>query len=715
MNQLRFTYIFIFTFLLNVSFAQDDEERSYVTRNVADSMMRGGNLRGEHTFEFPNINTIPYYYDNKQLNRIKELRSAGNKVALKKTLQRYIKNFGIRNFSEDTHLLWMLAQLYEELKEPHKAEAAYSLVLKHHKRNAYPEVKKYLEAAGDFNDLTEDTRDIYVPLDYYYELVQYRKHIDTLKPPKSVLTNMGQSVNARNTAEYGPSISVNDKLLVFTKKTLNKERIGNSAGDYFFSENLYMSQGYDDGWWDDAVPLPQPINSGCNEGSATVSRGGDEIFFARCMVEEERQDCSDCLGSCDLYFSKKKDEKWSKPKNLGKGVNTVAWESHPSLSYSGDTLFFASNRPGGFGLSDIWFTYRMKGDKWSPAENMGPVINTIGNEFSPFVDKKHPVFYFSSNGQLMNFGDPENNKTYRTLDIYKTRKRRGLWLEPDNVGPLVNGTEDEYYFSIDSKAEKLYYARTEDGVDDKLITDLYSFPVPMEAQPTATVRLHGTLEDKETGKPYKGIVSVIDLENGIEVAPKEVRKDGTFDFELIDHQKYLLIIQGDEFFRIEKLFELNGDTTITSKATSVRNRKLQFTTIVFKNASWDILPEMEDDLWNVINFLIDNPEFHVDIEGHTDSDGNAKANQELSQKRADAIKQFIITEGKIEPDRVGAIGYGSSKPIRTPEVTEEDKRINRRVEFEIIHESKVGEEGDDEVIIEEESEGDGWGDGDWGE
>ena len=664
---------------------KEKDEKGYITSAVTDTMMSASAFKDEFIFDFPNINNVDFYYSHSKLQNILKHKKSGDKEKLKEALEDYVQNFGIRNFSEETDLIWLLAQLYEELGEWRKAKAAYHLVLKHHKRIAYPQVKKYLQIFEKYDIATELERDDYVPLEYYYELVEYRKFVDTLIPPKSVLTNMGESVNQRNLADYGPSISMNDKLLIFTKKTTNKVSLGTNKGASLHSENLYFCQGYDDGWWDEAQKFPEPVNSRCNEGSACISNDGNTIFFARCRIEQELLDCSDCIGSCDIYTSTKKNDKWSKPENLGKHVNTIAWESHPSLSVSEDTLFFASNRPGGFGLSDIWFTHRNSRGKWSKAENMGPVINTIGNEFSPYASKTDPVFYFSSNGQVLNFGDIDNKKVDRTLDIYKVHERDGKWLEPKNIGPLVNGAEDEYYFTIDSKSEKLYYARTEEHSKDKLQTDLFSFPVPMGAQPTATVRLKGTLTDKETGVPYEGIVSIIDLESGIEVAPKEVESDGTFSFDLINHQKYLLIVQGDEFFRIEKLFELRGDTTIENKATSVRNRKLQFTTIVFENGKWDILESMHQDLWNVINFLIDNPGFNLKIGGHTDSDGNPDANQKLSQKRAEAIKKFVVKNGDIRPDRITAIGYGSLKPIKYPEVTEADKQINRRVEFEITH------------------------------
>ena len=247
-------------------------------------------------------------------------------------------------------------------------------------------------------------------------------------------------------------------------------------------------------------------------------------------------------GECDLYVATlTKDSVWSDIKNLGPEVNSPAWDSQPSLSHHGDTLFFASDRLGGFGLADIYFSVKDAKGNWQKALNAGPVINTRNSEVSPFVHHTYNVLYFSSNGHPLNFGG---------FDIYKSSRMGSSWGEPKNVGPLVNGAGDEYYFTIDSKSHDLYYARSSET--DLKNLDIYSFPVPMEARPDATAHLKGTLKSNGNGKPLTGIVSVIDLEQGIEVAPRFLREDGTFDFSLINNRKYLLIIQGDEFFRMKK-------------------------------------------------------------------------------------------------------------------------------------------------------------------
>jgi len=630
----------------------------------------------DYVFPFINLNKN-YYYNEAELSMLHKYEEKKDFEKLLPALENYVRNFGIQNFYRNTNMLWRLGQLYELLNQKDKAMAMYRLVLKHHRGKEIKKILKHYDTLNQGNDKSQ-----YVPLQFYYELVEYRKNIDTLRPPMSVFLNMGELVNDKRYPDYGPTMNVHSDILIFTKR---KKEITATKLSWRENEELYFTKNYD-GFFDEAQPFSNVINSHCNEGSACLSRDGKTLYFARCMVRDFQYDCRDCLGSCDIYVSHlQADSTWSTPTNLGPNVNSTSWDSQPTLSHTEDTLFFASDRIGGFGLSDIWFTHKTP-TGWSAAQNLGPVINTRANEVSPFYHPVHQVFYFSSNGQLMNFGEIDSTEfLYKTFDIYKSVQRFGQWTEPRNIGPLVNGKGDEYYFTIDAKSKDLFYARSEDTMITNL--DLYSFPLPMEAQPLANTKLKGSLKDSITGDPFKGIVSVIDLTSGIEVAPKFIREDGSYEFDLIDDNDYLLVIQGDDFFRVEEKFHLKGDTSIDLETPSIKYNKFKFQTLEFEQGKSNILPEMEKDLDKVVDFLVDHPDFKMKISGHTDSEGNAEANLQLSQKRAESIKNYIVQKGQLEPDRIEAIGYGSQKPI-VDERTEADKRINRRVEFEIIKPDK---------------------------
>lgn len=617
------------------------------------------------TFYFKNINKTPYYTDKKQLRDILKYDRTQEWEKQYKALKVYVSNFGIENFHKDTYLLWRLAKLSELLGKMEEAKDLYRLVLKHHRKE--DDLRK-IEL--HYDSLSVNDKDYYVPLDYYYELVSYREEVDTLRPPRGMKLNMGTAINSTS-SDYGPTLNVNKNILIFTSKR-NFRRVGFEKMD---NEDIFFSTREGD-FWEEAQAL-KAVNTRHNEGSATISRDGKTLYFARCGAPEG-------LGNCDIYVAKMQaDSTWGEIKNLGPTVNSTSWDSHPSLSHSEDTLYFASDRLGGFGLSDIYYTYKLKDGQWAPAVNAGPVINTRHNEVSPFFHPKFPVLYFSSNGHLLNFGE---------FDIYKSRKKGTLWQEPKNIGPYVNGKGSEFYFTIDALSKELFYAHNLENNLDNL--DLYSFPLPMEAHPDAIAKLSGSVIDSISGKPAGGIVSIIDLDQGIEVAPKFIRPDGSFEFELLNNNNYLLIIQSDEFFRIEEMFYLDGDMEIRKAAQPISSR-LQFSTVEFENGKAALRPEMFEDLDKIIDFLLDNPDFKLRVSGHTDSDGREAFNLELSQQRAESIKEYITYFGNIASGRVEARGYGSSKPI-VEEKNDADKAMNRRVEFE-IYRPALGEE----VIIEE--------------
>jgi outer membrane protein OmpA-like peptidoglycan-associated protein len=643
------TIFFLFATLRAVGQRPEKKYKSAGVVKLNDSLT---SYSQSDIFVFPNLNKVPYYFNKNTFQKITQLSASSQERELYPLLKEYVANFGIENFARNTAMLWQLAKLSEKYGPPGESVLFYKLVLKHHQQGI-----DINQVQQEYNQLTENQKDYYVPLKQYYELVEYRKEIDTLRPPHGVLLNMGYTVNSPK-ADYGPTIGNVDTILLFT----SKRNINTQTLERKYDEDLFFSV-QEHGVWMDAQEF-KTINTSYNEGSACLSKDGKQLYFARC-------DSPDSQGSCDIFVADlKADSTWGNVRNLGPNINSVFWDSHPSLSHSGDTLFFSSDRKGGFGMTDIYFSVKDKNGNWQKAQNIGPIINTRGQEVSPFFHHKFKVLYFSSNGHPLNFGD---------FDIYKSYSYGHVWGEPKNIGPLVNGPGSEYYFTIDSESSFLYYARSEDDNPNDL--DLHSFPVPMEAQPEAIARLKGSLTNTQTKQPMHGIVSIIDLDHGVEVAPKFLRPDGSFDFNLINKRNYLLIIQGDDFFRIEEIFFMDGDMEI-NKETEPLESKIAFKSLEFESNKADILPSMHDDLSKLANFLIDHPGLKLSISGHTDSEGRADANLRLSQARADAIRAYLMYEYKINPDRITATGYGGTKPI-VEENTDEDRRLNRRVEFEI--------------------------------
>ncbi|GHA71664.1 OmpA family protein [Pontibacter akesuensis] len=653
--------LFLFVFLLPLhlsSFQTQAQELRHVPLEQPEAGLKIHKSvpQQELHLDFPNLNKIPYYHDRKQLALIQKLEKRRQYDKVLPLLEKYVFQFGTQNFYKDTRLLWRLGQLHERQGNKEKAKALFRLVLKHH-RSDITQIKSY------YDSLEQNTKDYYVPLDYYYELVEYRKAIATFKPPQGVYLNMGNPINSPY-ADYGPTLSDENEVFIYTSKRNMDDFKGRANEDLYYSKQ-------NNGFWEEARSFGKPINSIFNEGSACLSRDGKTLYFARC-------EAPDGFGNCDLYkATMQADGSWGEIQNLGAKVNSDAWDSQPTLSQQEDTLYFASDRLGGFGLSDIYYTYKNKKGEWAQAQNIGPVINTRESEVSPFLHPKFRVLYFSSRGQLNNFGD---------FDIYKTYQVKGNWQEPRNIGPLVNGRGSEYYFTIDAASKNLYYARSEP--DDMQNLDLYSFPLPMEAHPLAVTKVEGTLKDSVSNKPLSGVISIIDLENGIEISSKYIRPDGSFEFDLIDNTKYMILIQSEDFFTIERELQLKDDTSIHLMTTMIDyNIPLVFQNIEFDQNQSTIKPEMEPVLDEVAYFMIDHPTYQLEIAGHTDGAGDAEFNLSLSQDRADAIKKYIEEKVNLEDGRIIAIGYGSRMPLKE-EKTEEDRRINRRVEFTVIKPKK---------------------------
>ena len=634
---------------------------------------------------FANINSYDAYQDTKVERRIQKLDENEEWEKLYPELREYVSKFGPRNFAHQTYYIWRLAKLTEIFGSPEDAKPLYALVLKHHRKGI-----DIGEVLARYDSLDRNKKEYYVPLDYYYELVEFRRQVDTLIPPKSILKSMGALVNSKQ-EDYGPVVAMNDSVVLFTSKR-NTQYDGISKTEH---EDLFITRLVNNDWTE--AEVLEQTKSNFKEGSGYMTRDGKTIYFTRCGSP-------DGFGNCDIYFTTyfegeieidstyvlrniNKDPEddleyksilitrdttfWTQPENLGELVNSPTWDSHPTLNASEDTLYFSSDRVGGFGMSDLYYTTKDKNGDWQKPRNLGPVINTRGNEVSPFFHPQFNVLYFSSNGHLLNFGD---------YDIYKAQKFYGGWSEPKNIGPLVNGEGTEFYFSIDRKSQYIYYASSEKSMKG---LDLYSFPLPMGGQPEANTRLRGSIKDVFGKIPKTMVVSIIDLDEGVEVAPKYAREDGTFEFDLINERNYLLVIQGDDVFRLEEFFFLDGDKTFEGVVERVSS-KIEFASLEFENGKSEILPEMHEDLQKVLDFLIDHPDFSVTISGHTDSSGDAMFNQLLSQGRADAIKTYILEKTiGIAKERIQSIGYGSQKPLIKEEKTEEDKRTNRRVEFDI--------------------------------
>jgi tetratricopeptide (TPR) repeat protein len=295
--------------------------------------------------------------------------------------------------------------------------------------------------------------------------------------------NLGDSLNTGD-SEYYPSISLDGDTLFFTRRV------------HHTNEDLFEAYRLPGGGWTKAHGLPGNINTNENEGAQTVSIDGQWMILDICNSEEGR-------GGCDLYISYRTPDGWSAPENLGDSINTEFRETGASLSPDKKDLYFSSNRPGGYGGSDLYVSHHLLNGRWSGAENLGPVLNTIGDESTPFIHVDNQTLYFNSTG----------HPGYGQNDLFVSRKTAdGGWSKPENLGYPINTIDDEGSLVIASDAKTAYYAS--DRSDSRGGMDLYSFILRDDIRPAQTLWVKGRVFDKKTGKGLPSSVILTDLSTG---------------------------------------------------------------------------------------------------------------------------------------------------------------------------------------------------------
>jgi outer membrane protein OmpA-like peptidoglycan-associated protein len=614
--------------------------------------------KAETYFGFPNINRLSYFEDKGLRRDIAEAQASGDLQKLDLLLTAYVRQFGIQNFRQagDLQYLWLLGQVKEVRKDTARAMFFYGLALKN-QSPIHDTIRVHFDALK-VNSTAE-----FVDLQYYYDIVAARQEIDSLLPPKGVLLNMGKQINSP-APDYAPYMHPAGNVLLFSSRRSHWDEI---APDYTQNEDIYytIANPFGEGW-EPAERLPDAINSPYNEGSACVNTDGTLVFFSRCNAP-------DGMGVCDLYQAEWLGGKWTNVQNLGPDVNSQEWDSHPFVTADGRALFFCSNRDGGFGGTDLYVCLLQKNGTWGKAENLGPMVNTYYDEVTPYLHPINSTLYFSSKGHLHNRGG---------FDIFKTRWSGGQWEDPRNLGPLVNTPRDEYYFTIDGKGEVLFLAN--EMPDSPRNFDLFAFPMPMEARPDAIVKLKGYLIDSLTGSPLTGIVAALDLEKGIETTPVYIGPTGYFEFQLINNRKYLLVVIGENAITIEEELDLAVDSVFSILTQSIIDEQpVVFRQVQFPNNSAEVRPATLKLLEHIGTFLKDHPYCKLLIRGHTDAEGDAEYNLELSRQRAHNIERYILAYSQQPGEMVVGEGYGETRPV-FPNDSPEHRARNRRVEFEIV-------------------------------
>lgn len=480
--------------------------------------------------------------------------------------------------------------------------------------------------------------------------------------------NLGAKVNTVYN-DYFPSLSADGNTLVYTielPQTAQNPHLPKTQ------EDIYISRRTDGEPWQQARSIGATINTRNNEGAPFLSADGKILLFTSCTCPDGLIRC------CDIYYSYLKDGEFTYAHALPAPVNTGAWESQPSFSADNKTLFFVSNRQGGFGGKDIWYSELTGDGRWSEPKNCGENVNTPDDEMSPFIHADNKTLYFSSNGHPGMGGH----------DLFVSHLQEdGTWGKPVNLGYPINTKDNETRLAVSVFGNSAIISSDRHG-NTKL--DLYEITLPKPVQPNRTLLVYGVVKDNKTNSPIKSEFEIVSLADG-----KTVQKATTIAepinimLYLPEGNDYALNVRADGYLMNSMNFSLkNIPDSVTKKYIEIGLDKpavgntVTLENVFFDTDKYDLKPESYYELNKLVDFLKKNPTLRIELGGHTDNAGKEPHNLELSQNRAMAIVNYLVSKG-IDQSRLTAKGYGSSKPC-VPNDSKENMAKNRRTEFKII-------------------------------
>jgi len=490
--------------------------------------------------------------------------------------------------------------------------------------------------------------------------------------------NLGPGVNTER-PEYFPSITADDSTLLFTRVVIDKNSAwGGKQEDIFVSnKNPHWSHG---------ELISSNINTKFNEGAPTFSADGKYIIFVGCETgsrgDYEYGVNRKGYGSCDLFVSENIGDYWTVPVNMGPPINSRHWETQPSFSSDGKTLYFirglTNNRQKrNKDDQDIYKTVITENGEWSKPVKLSKNINTPYSESSVQIHPDGQTLYFSSNGHSGMGG----------LDIFVSRiDKNGKWGKPTNLGYPINTFKDENSVLVSSKGDLAIFASNREGGYGSL--DLYSFILPEKFKPIKTTFVKGKVYDIETKIALSAEFSLTDLSNG-KVFKRAIANSGNGEFmvavpenkDFALHAEYEGYLFFSENYSIDKLKKSESGFVIDVPMSKISKSNFILENIFFDVNSAKLKKESGAELNKLYEFLSKNPTLNVELGGHTDSDGNDNDNQILSEQRAEAVVSWLTNKG-ISNDIINFKGYGESKPL-VPNTSKENKAKNRRTELTI--------------------------------
>lgn len=535
----------------------------------------------------------------------------------------------------------------------------------------YDEAQKNLEVFLKFDRINPETKENALRM-----LANAKFGSDAVKHPKEYkLVNVGPGINS-NFDEYFPAVTADGNTFLFTRSLRDAQM------PEYFNEDFYESKKVN-AIWQQAQPIRE-INSPGNEGAPTLSADGTIMFFVSCANQFGEYSTPDRkgYGSCDIFYAQKVNGKWTKPRNAGASINSANWETQPSFSSDGKTLYFIRGVLGRGGVrdQDIYFSTIGEDGRFSPAEKLASTVNTPYKEESVFIHPDNQTLYFASEGHVGLGG----------LDIYMTKRQaNGEWGNAVNLGYPINTFGDDISLLVSPEGKLAYIASDRQGGEGGL--DVYQFELPEDVRPEKITYVKGKVFDARTKQPLEAAFDLIDLETKLPVTTAYTQADGNFLVTLTSNKNYLVNVNKPGYLFYSDNFSLKEQTVDFNKPFELQiplepidiGSVVELKNVFFDVDKWDIKPASTLELEKLTNLLTKNPTLKLEIGGHTDNSGDKNKNLILSANRAKAVYDYLIVNGKINAARLSYKGYGDSMP-KVPNDSAENKALNRRTEFKVI-------------------------------
>jgi outer membrane protein OmpA-like peptidoglycan-associated protein/Tol biopolymer transport system component len=491
--------------------------------------------------------------------------------------------------------------------------------------------------------------------------------------------NLGSSINSE-LPEYFPSITADDSTFLFTRRVNDLSAPGGRQ------EEIFVSKKTPNNHWSNSSLVSNAINSKYNEGAPTFSPDGQYIIFVGCETgakgDYEYGDDRKGYGSCDLFYSQNNGTNWSKPVNLGSKINSKHWETQPSFSSDGKTLYFIrgmtyDRQRRNPDNQDIYVTTITEDGQWSKPEKLPPNINSPHREESVQIHPDGKTLYFSSNGHPGMGG----------MDLYMSRKLDdNTWSDPINLGYPLNTYKNDISILISPKGDKGYFSSDREGGYGDL--DLYSFNVDKKFKPLPITFIKGKIIDAESKLPLFAFFQLTDLKKGNIISQMQSKlENGEFLITVPKNIDFALHAEKEGYmFYSRNIYRdnlsLSKDGFLIIELEKVKPGTFILENIFFEKSKSSLKKSSLVELNKVLKLMQINPDLKIQISGHTDSDGDDDFNLELSINRAKSVVNWLI-ENNIDQNRLSFKGYGETRPIEENNSIA-NKAKNRRTELTII-------------------------------